>query len=379
MMKIMVFIEVYLPGKQYGGPVTSISNFVEHFGDEYDIRVVCCDHDFLDKSRFKVISDGWNRLGKCNVRYLKDGDMTYAVYKSILEEEKPDMIYCSSVMNIKINYGVFKAAKELAIPVVLAPRGDMCTNAIAIKKWKKIPFLFVARIAGIYRGLFFQATMEEEADNLKKYLGVKNEQIYRLSNLPKTPVHRFDYKKEEGKLKAVYLSRISVKKNLLTAIKAINKMTSEVDFDIYGPMEEAGYWELCEEEIAKAPDNVSITYKGQIDTKEAPEVFGRYDCFVFPTFTENYGHVIAEALMHDCPIVISLGTTPWDDVNEYDAGHAIDLNDLQGFTNALEGIASMDQKCYNIFLENVRKYVDVKINLSDLKKGYKAMIEEITK
>ena len=33
-----------------------------------------------------------------------------------------------------------------------------------------------------------------------------------------------------------------------------------------------------------------------------------YHFFVFPTLTENYGHVIAESLICNCPVILSKGT-----------------------------------------------------------------------
>ena len=63
MKKIMVFIGGYLPGEKYGGPVSSISNFVELMGDDYEIRIVCSNHDFKETTPYPNIKSGWNRVG----------------------------------------------------------------------------------------------------------------------------------------------------------------------------------------------------------------------------------------------------------------------------------------------------------------------------
>ena len=57
---IFVYIYGYLPGIKYGGPVTSIFNFTEHFGDEYDVYIVCSDHDHGEEEKYKNIKSGWN-------------------------------------------------------------------------------------------------------------------------------------------------------------------------------------------------------------------------------------------------------------------------------------------------------------------------------
>lgn len=377
MKKIMVFIGGYLPGEKYGGPVTSISNFVELMGDDYEIRIVCSNHDFKETTPYPNIKSGWNRVGKAEVLYLKDEEQNYKTYLNILREAKPDLIYGSGIMYIKINSKIFKVAKKLNIPILLAPRGDICENALRIKKYKKIPFLAVARVIGMFNGMYFHATMQEEVDSLKKYLGIDKEKTFLLPNLPAAPVHREGYTKLAGKLKVLFISRIQEKKNLFDAIRIINQMKSEVQFDIYGPLENLEYWHKCQAEMKKAPSNVHIEYKGALSPKEAKLIFLHYDCFLFPTFSENYGHVIAEALMHDCPIVISKGTTPWDDVNEYNAGTAVELGTLSGFVTALENLAKMDSTQYQRMVVNVHKYVDIKINVTGLKKEYIKMIESV--
>ncbi len=377
MKKIMVFIGVYLPGKKYGGPVTSIRNFTEALGDDYSVRIVTTNHDFCEREAYKDINEGWNRVGKADVLYLPDEGLSFENLKGLLEEERPDIIYASGVMNIKVNHGMFKAAKAVGIPILLAPRGDICDNAINIKRWKKIPFLTVSRITKLFDGMYFQATAEEERTNLKKYLKIPDDRIFLLQNISAEQVLKTDIKKNAGSLRAVFISRIHMKKNLLAAIQAVNAMTSEVTFDIFGPVEEEEYYEKCKEEMEKAPKNVKVSYKGMLKPGEAGEKFSEYDCFVFPTLTENYGHVIAEALMHDCPVVLSKGTTPWEDLESEGAGYLVELTDIEGYTAALEKIAALDGAEYKELVDRVRGYVDKKISLKDLRNKYKEMLEEI--
>lgn len=375
--RIAIFIGGYLPAQKYGGPVTSISNFVELLGDHYEVRIICSNHDFKETTPFLNISSGWNRVGKADVLYLKDEQQNYRTYLSVLNEIKPDLIYGSGIMYIRVNYQVFQAARQVNIPILLAPRGDICDNALQIKKWKKKPFLAIMKLLGVFKGLYFHATIQEEVENLKKYLGVSQKNIFLLPNLPASPVHRDGYVKVSGTIKIVFLSRIQEKKNLLDAIKIVNKMKAHVQFDIYGPLENYEYFSECQAEMVKAPKNVKIEYKGALPPKEAKMIFSQYDCFLFPTLSENYGHVIAEALMHDCPIVISKGTTPWDDINDYNAGAAVELDNNEGFVLELENIASLDNKAYWAIINNVRRYVEVKMSINDLKNNYIKMIESI--
>ena len=378
MKKIMVFIGGYLPGEKYGGPVTSIYNFTEIFGTLFDISIVCCDHDFGEKERYQNVHTGWNSVGKARVVYLPDRQCNRKYFLKLIMEEAPDLIYASGIMHFSFNAPMIYTAKKIGIPVLLAPRGDICKNAISIKKWKKIPFLFLMKCLKFFDGIYFHATMEEEEENLVKYLGVDIRKIYVLPNLPApTNYGKFYSNKELGKLRVVFVSRIQTKKNLLDAIKAVNLMNQKCEFDIYGPIENVEYWEKCTSEIQKSPSNVSVRYCGVLSPSDAKEIYSKYNCFLFLTLSENYGHVIAEALSHDCPVIISQGTTPWDDLMEWNAGAVIPLGNLEAVAEELDRMAKMSEKQYREMIKNVREYIKVKVSLDQLKEKYEEMILSI--
>ena len=83
--------------------------------------------------------------------------------------------------------------------------------------------------------------------------------------------------------------------------------------------------------------------------------------FIFPTFGENYGHVIAESLASGCPILLS-DTTPWNMLERYGAGFNISVLDFEGYANRLQKFIDMDNqewRCYsNRALAVARDYVD---------------------
>lgn len=68
---------------------------------------------------------------------------------------------------------------------------------------------------------YFQATSEEEKNNIIQNLGVDLKKIFLLPNVPVLPVHKEKIEKEKGKLKICFVGRIVENKNLLVALKAI--------------------------------------------------------------------------------------------------------------------------------------------------------------
>jgi glycosyltransferase involved in cell wall biosynthesis len=124
-------------------------------------------------------------------------------------------------------------------------------------------------------------------------------------------------------LRAVYVGRIAVIKNLDVSLQALRLVTGRVDFDVYGPVEDPGYWATCQRLIADLPRNVVVTYRGEARPEEVRATFAAYDVFLFPTRGESFGHAIAESLSVACPVICSTNT-PWTDVLGAGGGVALD-------------------------------------------------------
>jgi len=71
-------------------------------------------------------------------------------------------------------------------------------------------------------------------------------------------------KKLSGKLDVVFLSRISPTKNLHFALAQLKGLHGEIAFDLYGPLEDKAYWSQCRTAISQMPDNIKVTYCGEV-------------------------------------------------------------------------------------------------------------------
>lgn len=375
---ILVVTGGYFPGVNFGGIATSRYNFSEAMGNEYDIAIVTRNHDYKTTEPYKDIQPGWNIYGKARVLYLSDEDFCEREFARIIEETKPILVYASGTITtyFYFNKGLFRAAKAAGVPVLVTPDGDVCTNAMRTKKLKKFAAALVCRLENGHKNVHFQATTPDEVKNLPRYLGIRKEKITLLPNLPGMFPARRGYEKDQGSLKVVFAARIHPIKNLLFAIEAVNKLRCPVFFDIYGSLEDTVYWQKCQEAIANAPENVTITYKGRVDAEQAKKLAMDYDCFLLPTTSENYGYAIEEALLCGCPAIISRGTTPWDDVHGQ-AGFAGDLADQQAFVDELERIAAMDAQTYGEYTKNIANYIEQKLSYEKLRQDYKNLINTV--
>lgn len=78
----------------------------------------------------------------------------------------------------------------------------------------------------------------------------------------------------------VYIARIHPTKNLLNAIKYLNNLNGEIHYDIYGPIEDIEYWQLCQNEIEKLQSNIKVNYMGYIDHDKVADVISKYHVFI---------------------------------------------------------------------------------------------------
>ena len=368
--KIVIFIAGYLPAKKYGGPVTSIANFVEVMGDEWNIFIVSHDHDYNDTNRLPGIKVGWNQVGKAKVLYLSENKFTQETFSEIIDNLSPAIMYASSIFSAKINLPLLSISKQKNIPILLAPRGELNSSALRRKKYKKAVYLLFLKLTNKLSNVYFQATSLDERLNIINSLSVVQEKVFLLPNVPVAMKQKVNINKEKGKAKICYVGRIVPNKNLDYAIKTVQKATCNVEFDIFGPNADKLYWDKCKEMISKSPSNIKIRYKGLLSSFEINEVYSRYDCLISPTLFENYGQAIVESMLHDTPVIISEGTTPWDSISKFKAGYVIPLDKQNDFTNAVDKIGHMGNNEYLKLIENLRNYCIFTFNFEELKAKY---------
>ncbi len=195
--------------------------------------------------------------------------------------------------------------------VVVAPRGELSPGALARKAWKKRPF---ARVWGpLLKGVnaTWHASTEAEAAQIMRVFPWATVRIG-LDQVPLPPSPLAPVVVQE-RPRFVHASRIVPHKNLLMVIEAFGRLPGSADLDVFGPVEDAGYWQRCQEMIDGGGLATRVRYRGELQPDAVRETFRRYDAFLFPTRGESFGHVIAESLSASCPVICS-DRTPWTPV-----------------------------------------------------------------
>ena len=101
---ILIFCRYYLPGVRAGGPIVTISNFIELVADQYDFKVVTGDRDHGDQESYQEIEqEVWHELGRANVCYTPPGIKRYITFIKIIRKAAPDYIYLNSLFDIHLH------------------------------------------------------------------------------------------------------------------------------------------------------------------------------------------------------------------------------------------------------------------------------------
>lgn len=370
-MRILIIMAGFFPGKKYGGPPVSIDNFCSLM-KEHECYIVTSNHDLSEQEKYTNITESWNQRSNCKVLYLSDSDYNKVSFESVMEAIKPNVLYLQGLFQ-KCVFPCLKLAKKMGISVLLAPRGELCAGALNIKKTKKVIYIKLLKTLGLIKNVHFQSTSEEETEAIITWFKLNSNRIHPLINIPSIPKKEYVRRyKNSGVGRFVFLSRIHPKKNLLSAIDYFDKIRDVAFFDIYGPIEDEGYWAQCKAKIEQLPTNIHVEYKGLIEHDQVHSVFSQYDSFLFPTFSENYGHVIAESLFVGTPVIIS-DQTPWTDVNNYGAGWAYDLSLKENFQNAIQMIIASDEIIMQQISNCCKEYVLKKTELVELKEEYNSV------
>lgn len=91
--------------------------------------------------------------------------------------------------------------------------------------------------------------------------------------------------------------------------------------------------------------------------------------FLFPTFSENYGHVIAESMIAGCPVLIS-DQTPWNDVKDAQGGFVVKLGNESEFIEILNKLCDMEDEDFKIIKYRCTEYAKRKIDYDNIAKQY---------
>ena len=355
-LKILVFIDWYLPGFKAGGPIRSIANLVARL--PHDFSIVTSDRDHMADAPYPDVPTGtWvNGAGRERVMYLPAADQKPATYRRLMKELDYDVIYINSLFSPRFALMPLLAARKAKgrARVIVAPRGMLKKGALSVKAGKKKWFLRAAKVFGLFKGVRWHATSFDERKEIMRQFGKVEVKVapnlVGYQEAPGAPLQ-----KSAGSVKLVSVARVSPEKNVLHAlqfIKGANAALGHWELTWYGVHQDPEYLTECQA-MADSIPHATIHFPGEIHPQHLTKVLADAHFFYLPTLGENFGHAIVEALLAAKPVLIS-DRTPWTKLEDRHAGWTLPLDRIL-FSEMLNHLVSMDHETYASWVDGARK------------------------
>jgi glycosyltransferase involved in cell wall biosynthesis len=214
---------------------------------------------------------------------------------------------------LPFNNAVSRIAHRENRLLVVSPRGMLDDWALKYRGWKKRLAWTTYQGLNLQRARAFSVTSNREAEAIRR-LGLK-QPVGVIPNGIALPANVIRSTRSNTTRRVVFMSRLHPKKGLLDLVHAWKAAAlPNWELVIAGP-DEGGYQRQIEVAIASTGLAASVHLLGPVEGAEKESLLSGADLFVLPSYSENFGIVIGEALSYGVP-VIATDVTPWKALRE---------------------------------------------------------------
>ena len=268
--------------------------------------------------------------------------------------EAPDLIHSHGLWH-PANHWAARAARRWGVPLIVQPHGMLEPWALDQKAGKKRLALALFQRRDLESAAALVATAEMEYQNLRRLgwrqpvavipngvrwaAGAEAEAVVMEAAAVKDGLPRVgpppgglarrledgerDQEPDQARERIVmFLSRIHPKKGVLELVRAWSQVAplarAAWRLRLVGP-DEGGHWAEVARQVDALGVGSSVEYLGPVDGARAAALYRAADLFVLPTFSENFGLVVAEALAAGVPVITTRGA-PWADLETHGCG-----------------------------------------------------------
>lgn len=281
------------------------------------------------------------KLENCRVRFLPLPMSEISEFRkewiSILEEERPDVVHVNGIWMLH-TWIVQREALRLGMRTFITTHGMLEPWIVGRHRLKKRVALLLFQRKALREAEVLVATAESEKDNILK-LGYNPNVCVIANGIDVEGVKmKMSWKRTR---RIVFLSRVHVKKGIEMLIEAVAKLGNELKtYEVIVAGEgEAGYVGTLKDKVAAAGTGDMVCFVGGVYGEDKWALLRSADVLVLPTFSENFGIVVAEALACGTPVVTTKGA-PWSGLEEWGCGWWIE-RDIDSLVAAMKDFLAL--------------------------------------
>ena len=318
-MRVLHVCGIYLPATEWGGPTYAVANYAEALqaaGVECEVFTTTARGD----RSLPPLEAGTRDVRGVPVTYFPAAAghqsfiapaMAAALARRVREF---DLVHTHMLWAFP-GIVASRIAHVRDVPYIVTPHGSLDPWSLDQKKWMKRAFLLASENATLRRAALVHYTATAERDvvpaSLRALPSVIVPNVIEPSDLPRGPRSR----------DIVILGRIHLMKGFDILIPAMREVLARRDarLVIVGP-DEGGYRAEVERMIADAGIGAAVTFTGHIDAEARTALLSTCALLVQPSYRENFGMAVAEAMALGVPVVVSDRVNICDDIASTGAG-----------------------------------------------------------
>ena len=335
-MRILHVIPSYLPAKIASGPIKpthALNKELVKKGIEVVVYTTNLDgKEILDVSLNKEINIDGVKVYYFPITW-RFWHYSFSLHRALAENAKNfDLIHITSVFLSASTLGAYYA-KKFNKPYIISPHGSLMREPLSRNVLKKKIYIKLIENKNLIGAEAIHFTVEKEKDDYLK-LGLPLEKAIIISNSIDlgnavdavfSNNFREKFKISKEKKIVIFIGRLHQIKGLDTLILAFAKVVKkepEIVLVLAGPDDGCG--KNLKSQISNLKINDKVIFTGMLLGGDKIAAYCESDVFVLPSYSENFGMAVIEAMYCELPVVITKGVGIANEVEKNGAGLVVE-------------------------------------------------------
>jgi glycosyltransferase involved in cell wall biosynthesis len=322
-VRVLHVCGIYLPATEWGGPTYAVANYAEslqHAGVECEVFTTTARGD----RDLPPLQAGTRDVRGVTTTYFpaaatRQSFIAPAMAAALARRAREFDLVHTHMLWAFPGIMASRIAALHGVPYIVTPHGSLDPWALGQRKWAKQAFLLACENTTLRRAALVHYTASAERDTVPAHLrGLRSVVIPNVIEPSELPRRRIGDD-------IVILGRIHVMKGfdiLVPAMREVIARRPSARLVIAGP-DEGGYRAKVQRMIDDAAIGAHVVFTGHIDATARAELLARCALLVQPSYRENFGMAVAEAMAQGVPVVVSDRVNICDDIARAGAGEVV--------------------------------------------------------
>lgn len=231
------------------------------------------------------------------------------------------------------------------VPFSIAPRGELEPGALKFKRTLKyfLLKLFIAKLFARAKCVIVTSNQEKRYSKIFLPKNTQFNVLYNFQIMPRLTLGEVVCRASQKK-HFLYIGRLHPKKGIENLIDAFVILDGGKNKLIIAGDGDTNYVAALKEKIHSKGLNSKIVFVGHVEGDEKSNLYKTCKVMILPSFSENFGNVVVEALSFGLPVIAST-KTPWQMLKKHSCGYWVDNSPTELATH-MEKFVKMSSEEY---------------------------------